>query len=45
MGKNLRLHPAFVVMGVYDEPVEGWRGQIQSAVSITSPTSRTAVAS
>ena len=33
MGKNLRLHPAFVVMGVYDEPVEGWRGQIQSALS------------
>ncbi len=33
VGKNLRLHPAFVVMGVYDEPVEGWRGQIQSALS------------
>ena len=32
-GKNLRLHPAFVVMGVYDEPVEGWRGQVQSALS------------
>ena len=33
VGKNLRLHPAYVVMGVYDEPVEGWRGQIQSLVS------------
>jgi choline dehydrogenase-like flavoprotein len=33
VGKHLRLHPAFVVMGVYDEPVEGWDGQIQSALS------------
>jgi len=33
VGKNLRLHPAFVVIGTYDEPVEGWRGQIQSLVS------------
>jgi choline dehydrogenase-like flavoprotein len=32
-GRNLRLHPAFVVMGIYDEPVEGWRGQVQSALS------------
>ena len=32
-GKNLRLHPAFVVMGIYEEPVEGWRGQVQSALS------------
>jgi choline dehydrogenase-like flavoprotein len=32
-GKNLRLHPAYLVMGVYDEPVEGWNGQIQSALS------------
>ncbi len=32
-GKNLRLQPAFVVMGTYDEPVEGWRGQVQSALS------------
>jgi choline dehydrogenase-like flavoprotein len=32
-GKNLRLHPAFVVMGVYDQPIEGWQGQIQSALS------------
>jgi choline dehydrogenase-like flavoprotein len=33
VGKNLRLHPAFVVVGAYDDPVEGWRGQIQSLVS------------
>jgi choline dehydrogenase-like flavoprotein len=33
VGKNLRLHQAFVVMGAYDEPIEGWRGQIQSLVS------------
>ena len=32
-GKHLRLHPAFAVMGVYDEPIEGWNGQIQSALS------------
>jgi choline dehydrogenase-like flavoprotein len=32
-GKNLRLQPAFVVYGVYDEPIEGWRGQLQSALS------------
>ena len=33
VGKNLRLHPAYIVMGTYDEPVEGWRGQVQSLVS------------
>jgi choline dehydrogenase-like flavoprotein len=33
VGKNLRLHPAFVVTGIYDEPIEGWSGQIQSLVS------------
>ncbi len=33
VGKNLRLHPAFVVVGTYDDPVEGWQGQIQSLVS------------
>src|SRR2546423_5235116 len=32
-GKTLRLHPAYVVLGIYDEPIEGWRGQIQSRVS------------
>lgn len=33
VGKNLRLHPAYLVMGTYDDPVEGWRGQVQSLVS------------
>jgi choline dehydrogenase-like flavoprotein len=33
VGKNLRLHPAWIVTGVYDEPVQAWHGQIQSAVS------------
>ena len=33
VGKHLRLHPAAVTIGVYDEPVEGWVGQIQSALS------------
>src|SRR3954451_23152778 len=32
VGKNLRVHPAYVVLGIYDEPIEGWRGQIQSLV-------------
>jgi choline dehydrogenase-like flavoprotein len=33
VGKHLRLHPAFAVWGVYDEPIEGWNGQVQSALS------------
>jgi len=33
VGQHLRLHPAAVTIGVYDEPVEGWVGQIQSALS------------
>ena len=32
-GKHLRLHPAAIVQGIYDEPIEGWIGQAQSAVS------------
>jgi choline dehydrogenase-like flavoprotein len=32
-GKHLRLHPAGIVQGVYDEDIEGWIGQAQSAVS------------
>jgi choline dehydrogenase-like flavoprotein len=32
-GRHLRLHPAAVVLGNYDEPIEGWSGQIQSALS------------
>lgn len=32
-GRHLRLHPAALVAGVYEEPIEGWIGQIQSALS------------
>jgi choline dehydrogenase-like flavoprotein len=32
-GQHLRLHPASLVGGVYEEPIEGWIGQIQSALS------------
>jgi choline dehydrogenase-like flavoprotein len=28
VGTNLRLHPTYMVSGVYDEPVEAWNGQI-----------------
>lgn len=30
VGKNLTLHPAFRIMGRFDEQVEGWRGALQS---------------
>src|SRR5205807_8033065 len=33
VGKHLRLHPAAIVNGIYDKPVEAWIGQIQSEVS------------
>jgi choline dehydrogenase-like flavoprotein len=32
-GRHLRLHPASLVGGFYDSPIEGWIGQIQSALS------------
>jgi choline dehydrogenase-like flavoprotein len=32
-GRHLRLHPASLVGGVYEQPIEGWIGQIQSALS------------
>jgi choline dehydrogenase-like flavoprotein len=32
-GKHLRLHPASIVQGVYEDEIEGWIGQTQSAVS------------
>jgi choline dehydrogenase-like flavoprotein len=32
-GRHLRLHPAALVGGVYETPIEGWIGQIQSALS------------
>jgi choline dehydrogenase-like flavoprotein len=33
VGRHLRVHPAWIVTGVYPEPIEAWSGQIQSAVS------------
>ncbi|MFF5112848.1 FAD-dependent oxidoreductase [Streptosporangium sp. NPDC000509] len=33
VGRNLRLHPAWIVTGLYDQPIHAWSGQIQSAVS------------
>jgi choline dehydrogenase-like flavoprotein len=33
VGKHLRLHPASIVNGIYDEPIDAWEGQIQSEVS------------
>jgi choline dehydrogenase-like flavoprotein len=33
VGKHLRVHPASVVVGAYEDPIEGWIGQIQSALS------------
>lgn len=33
VGRHLQLHPAWIVNGVYAEPVDSWSGQIQSAVS------------
>lgn len=33
VGRSLRVHPAWMVGGRYDEPVHAWNGQIQSAVS------------
>jgi choline dehydrogenase-like flavoprotein len=32
-GRHLRLHPASLIAGVYEQPVDGWIGQIQSALS------------
>jgi len=33
VGKHLRLHPATIVNGIYEESLEPWVGQIQSEVS------------
>ncbi|GGS70961.1 putative GMC-type oxidoreductase [Planobispora rosea] len=30
LGRNLRIHPAVSVAGVFDEPVTAWRGVLQS---------------
>jgi choline dehydrogenase-like flavoprotein len=32
-GRHLRLHPASLIAGTYEQPVDGWIGQIQSALS------------
>lgn len=33
VGRHLRLHPAWMVTGVYHEAIEAWRGQVQAAAS------------
>lgn len=33
VGKHLRLHPASMVNGISEEPIDAWDGQIQSEVS------------
>jgi len=33
IGKNLRLHPVSLVAGVFEEPVDMWRGTMQAAKS------------
>jgi choline dehydrogenase-like flavoprotein len=33
VGRNLRLHPTYMVTGVYDEPVEAWTGQLITVMS------------
>ena len=33
IGKNLRLHPVSLVAGIFEEPVEMWRGTMQAAKS------------
>ena len=43
VGKHLTVHPAWLVTGVYDEPVEAWSGQIQSAVSFDLTTCESGV--
>jgi choline dehydrogenase-like flavoprotein len=33
VGKNLRVHPTYMITGVYDEPVEAWNGQLITVMS------------
>ena len=33
VGRNLTLHPSFRMMARFDEPIEGWKGALQSAYS------------
>lgn len=34
IGRHLRLHPVPVVAGIFDEPIEMWRGPMQAARSL-----------
>jgi choline dehydrogenase-like flavoprotein len=34
IGRNLRIHPVPVVAGVFDEPIDMWRGPMQAARSL-----------
>ena len=34
IGRHLRLHPVSVIAGVFDEPIEMWRGTMQAARSL-----------
>ena len=34
IGRNLRLHPVPVVAGIFDEPIDMWRGTMQAARSL-----------
>ncbi|HET7031430.1 MAG TPA: GMC oxidoreductase, partial [Candidatus Limnocylindrales bacterium] len=34
VGRHLRLHPVSVIAGVFDEPIEMWRGTMQAARSL-----------
>jgi choline dehydrogenase-like flavoprotein len=31
IGRHLHLHPTTAVFGIYEQPIEGWRGPIQTA--------------
>ena len=33
VGRNLTLHPSFRMMARFDDPIEGWKGALQSAYS------------
>ncbi|MCA9562798.1 MAG: GMC family oxidoreductase [Myxococcales bacterium] len=33
LGRNLSLHPSFRMSGMFDEPVESWKGALQAAYS------------
>jgi choline dehydrogenase-like flavoprotein len=33
IGRHLRLHPVAVVFGLYDDPIEPWKGSLQTVLS------------